>query len=485
MTESLFLPLLAQCDLIKSGALTSHALTQSYITRIRKHNPELNVVVRENFDAAVRRAQELDAHLAAGGIPVGPLHGIPFTIKDAFRVKGFRTSFGTLGMRHLGAFDDCTIVDRLISAGGVFLGQTNVPLSCFDWQTNSPIYGLTRNPINVDYTVGGSSGGSAASVAAFFSPFEVGSDVGGSIRYPAHCCGVFGLRPSHGFVPFHDIGPALSKEPFANIAVAGPMARSIDDLKLVFSVLTKTEDDAESKARLRIAYTLEWAGISVDERSKPAIESFIEKAKALGHELVPVTPPLDFDRCNEVWGIILGYEFSPVKFKSLTRIAEYLFNYFINVDRCEEGQELIRKGLYASRPFYLEALQCAEMLRIGYLSKLRDFDLWLTPLPEAIKHQKTGTPQELNSRQVSYSSYLGNFLLPTALLHHPILAAPIGLHELGLPIGIQLHGKQRRDWQLLADCSQLNDLFVKPRTFNCIGEQPIKPIKQELTLMPA
>ncbi|MGE0527921.1 MAG: amidase family protein [Bdellovibrionales bacterium] len=245
--NALLLSLAEQCELIQTRRLKSVNLTRSYISRIQQYNPRLNIVIRENFQNALRRADELDNYLDDTGDVAGPLHGVPFTIKDAFRVKNFRTSFGFPGFNCLPSFNHCLVMDRLVSAGAGFIGQTNVPLSCFDWQTISPIYGLTRNPLNPDYTVGGSSGGSAASVAAFFSPFEVGSDVADSIRYPAHCCGIFGLRPTHNFVPFDDIGPILHKRSFANLAVAGPMARSIDDLALVLKVLTNSENVPRAK----------------------------------------------------------------------------------------------------------------------------------------------------------------------------------------------------------------------------------------------
>jgi amidase len=469
MTDQTFPSLVDQCALIVSGKATSLETTKKYIDRIERLNPGLNIVIRKNYERAIKRATELDSHLASGKSPVGPLHGVPFTIKDAFRIERFRTSYGFPGFNYLPAFDNCEIVDRLISAGGVFLGQTNVPLSCFDWQTNSPIYGLTRNPLDPERTVGGSSGGSAASLAAFLSPFEVGSDVAGSIRYPAHCCGVFGLRPTHDFVPFDDIGPALHKRSFVNLAVAGPITRSIDDMKLVLSVLTATTDNSKTKTRLKIAFTLKWSGVSADKRTSAMIEDVISQAKSAGHEVVPLTPKLDFDRCTEVWGIILGYEYKqmiPLLFRFQPFVG--IFNYFFNTRRFHEGafKESFERGLFARASLYRKCLEEAKSLRAEYEQMMREFDLWLTPVSaaKAIMNQKTGTPQQLESQRVSYSSYLGSFLMPTALLHHPILVAPLKPKDSELPIGIQLHGKHGQDWQLLADSLLMNELFMKPQT---------------------
>ncbi len=466
ISEILFSSLVKQRDAIVEGQITSAELVRAYISRIAKINDELNIVIRKNFSKALVRAQELDEYLASQKTPIGPLHGVPFTIKDAFRIKHVFTSYGFPGFNFIPAFDSCTIVDQLISAGAVFLGQTNVPLSCFDWQTNSPIYGLTRNPLNPERTVGGSSGGSAASVAAFFTPFEVGSDVAGSIRYPAHCCGVYGLRPTHNFVRFDDIGPMLHKKSFSSLAVAGPMARSIEDIELALQVLTGTTATIQRKDKLKIAYTLKWSDITADEKSERLISQFIEKAKLAGHGLILVDPKIDFNFCLKIWGIILGYEYksmipAPFKYRPLIDI----FNYFFNTRRFRNGpfKDAFQEGLLSSRAKYESALKDGEQLRDLYHRTFQDYDLWLTPVSvaEAIPHQKTGSSQTLRGTQIDYATFLGHFLTSTALFHHPILVAPIGSKELGLPIGIQLHGKSGQDWQLLSDCSKLTDLFYR------------------------
>jgi amidase len=460
-----FLSLTEQCEWVRSGRLSSLELTRAYIERIKRLNAPLNIVIQQDFDAALERASELDRRLKETGQPAGPLHGIPFTIKDAFRVKGMGSSYGLPGMQYLPAWDDCTIVQRLRDAGAILLGLTNVPLSCFDWQSNSPVYGLTRNPLNPAYTVGGSSGGSAASLAAHFTPFEIGSDVAGSIRYPAHCCGVFGLRPSHDSVPFSEAGPSLHKKTFANVCVAGPMARSIEDVRIVLGVLIQATSNAQRKTKLKIAYTLDWAGIVPEKDSMKAIHSFIGKLEAHGHVLTPLVPDLDFNRCTELWGMIVGYEYqrmipAPLRFKAFLKI----FNYYFNVRRLGESlfQKSFEKGLLAAEPEYRQALKDAEVMRRRFAGAVQDCDLWLTPVSAgpAIPHQKTGTLQTLHSKTVTYPEYLGNFLTPTSILHHPILVGPVGTSDNGLPVGVQLHGKYNQDWQLLSNCELLQDCFL-------------------------
>ena len=465
MTPPLFLSLLEQRAMLCRGEVSSYELTKSYIERIQALNGDWNILIRENFEGALRQAQALDESLRTTGQPVGPLHGVPFTLKDAFRIKQFGTSHGFPGVAALRPATSCTLVDRLLAAGGVFLGHTNVPFACFDWQTNSPMYGLTRNPLDRERTVGGSSGGSAASVAAFFSPFEIGSDVAGSIRYPAHCCGVYGLRPTHGWVPFSDVGPSFQPELLPNLVVGGPIARSIADLKLVLAILTAEQLAPKLKPKLKIAFTLHWAGISPDEKSDHTIRRLLAQAQQQGHEVREIAPPLDVERCTEVYGTILGHEFKqllPAPF----RIQPFMqvFNYFFNTSRFRAGpfKESFQQGLLSNRQSYQQALASAEELRERFFERLQEFDLWLTPVAAtaAIPHQKTGAWQVLHGQRVPYATYLSNFLLPTTLFHHPILSAPLRATPTDFPIGVQLHGKPGQDWQLLADCSQLESLFA-------------------------
>ncbi len=451
-------PLLEQRDLLARGEVLSLDLTQAYIARIEEINPQLNIVIRKNFSRALKRAAELDRARATGQ-PLGALHGVPFTIKDSFRVHGSPTSYGVPGVRWIPGMGNCTIAERLISAGGIRMGQTNVPLACFDWQTNSPIYGLTKSPLHPDYTVGGSSGGSAASVAAGLSPFEIGSDIAGSIRYPAHCCGVFGLRPTHGFVPFSDTGPALSEKPFHNMAVAGPLARNLTDLKQVFSLITASQDSAKHKPRLRIAYTFGWSGVSADSNTKRLMDSFLARARSQ-HDVVEIAAPDLMDRAEQLWGLIVGFEFRkllPLPMRGRPAL-KLLFKHLI-ANRIGEGPlpEWFGKGLQLSAEGYREALAEAESLRPRFDSSLTDYDLWLTPVSPgpAIRHQKIGSDLDLDGTKVSYSRYLGTFLTGTATLYHPILTAPIGVNPEGLPVGLQFHGKRGQDWQLLADSGLL------------------------------
>ncbi len=449
------LSLLQQRELIASGAMTSVELTTRAIERIRALDPALNIVIRTHFDAALERSRALDAQ----PVKAGALYGVPFTLKDAFRVKGLPTSYGFPGLELVPALDHCKVVERLLAAGAVLIGQTNVPFSCFDWQTNNPVYGLTRNPLDPERTVGGSSGGSAASVAAHFSSFEVGSDVAGSIRYPAHACRVFGLRPTHDFVPYDDIGPSFAEKSFESLAVAGPLARSLADLRLILSVLTGSSDNSEPRARpLRVGYTTQWSGITPNQSSRDQMTRFLSRAAGLGHEVVEHVPAIDFDRCTAVWGGLVGYEYKllmppPFRWRPFLDV----FHFFFNTRRFRSGafKESFERGLFSTRDQYEQAKRQALELRAQAARSLEAFDVWVTPVSsgEAIVHQRTGEALMLNGQSTRYAEYVGNFLTPTTVLNHPILVAPIGT------VGLQFHGKAGRDWQLLADCAALDSLF--------------------------
>ena len=220
---------------IKSKEISSRELTDLYIGRIKKHDPELNAVPVHNFDRARAAADTADAALAKGE-DLGPLHGIPMTIKEAYNVEGLPTTWGLPPFADNIAQTDAQVVKRLKGAGAHFMGLSNVPANLADFQSYNDIYGTTHNPWDLTRTPGGSSGGSAAALAAGLTALESGSDIGGSIRNPAHYCGVYGHKPTWGIVPSQGHAlPGMLAPP--DIAVLGPLARSAEDLTLSMDVV--------------------------------------------------------------------------------------------------------------------------------------------------------------------------------------------------------------------------------------------------------
>ncbi len=221
---------------IRAGSLSSTAIVSSCLRRLRAVNPSINAVFQVQADAALQQAADADAAIKQGR-PTGALHGVPFTLKDLYDTKGVVTTAGSRVWANRVPDTDATVAERLKSAGAILLAKSNTPELSLSDECNSPVYGRTNNPFDLDRTTGGSSGGAAAIVAAGGVPFDVGSDVGGSVRLPAHFCGVAGFKPTLGRIPITGHTPAYGGV-FTGFSHAGPIARSVDDLALLVRVLS-------------------------------------------------------------------------------------------------------------------------------------------------------------------------------------------------------------------------------------------------------
>jgi amidase len=225
---------------IRGGEVTSEAVVSAHLARIADVNPRLNAVVQVRADAALADACAADRAVAVGAA-LGPLHGVPITIKDSFDTAGLVSTGGTLGRAGALPAADATIVGRLKAAGAIVLGKTNTPELTLAYEADNLVYGRTRNPYDLSRGTGGSSGGAAAIVAAGGAPLDIGSDTAGSIRFPAHCCGVAGLKPSSGRVPRtgHIIGAGGLQQWLTTI---GPIARHVADLEMAFGLIAGPDD---------------------------------------------------------------------------------------------------------------------------------------------------------------------------------------------------------------------------------------------------
>ena len=227
--------------------ISSAELTQHTIKRIEALDASINAVVVRDFDRARAAAREADAGLARGELR--PLLGLPMTVKEAFNVAGLPTTWGIPAFKGWQAEGDAVAVARLKDAGAIILGKTNVAVGLADWQSYNDVYGTTNNPWDIARTPGGSSGGAAAALAAGYVSLEIGSDLGGSIRAPAHFSGVFGHKSSYGIVPMrgHQLPGTEASGGDGELAVLGPMARTADDLALALDILAGP-DDSDAKA---------------------------------------------------------------------------------------------------------------------------------------------------------------------------------------------------------------------------------------------
>src|SRR6266702_3198128 len=274
---------------IRAGHVSATEVLEAHLAQIATHNPALNAIVTMDAEQALKRAHEADEALARGEV-WGPLHGVPFTLKDAHATAGMRTTTGFPPLADYVPQEDSTVTARLKAAGGILMGKTNVAMMLADYQSNNPIFGRTNNPWNIERTPGGSSGGAAAALAAGMTPFDIGSDLSASIRIPAHFCGVYGLKPTEQRVSLTGLIPGLSTPRSVRImSCLGPMARTVEDLALLYQIIAGPDGrDTEVQPvpvddvphlelkHLRIAYAPTFPGCPVAAEIRTAVEELAQ-----------------------------------------------------------------------------------------------------------------------------------------------------------------------------------------------------------------
>ncbi len=235
MESLLFKSATALARAIRQKWISSEELVKAHIERIEEVNPRLNAVVQLPAERAIAEARQADQALARGELR-GPLHGVPFTLKDAIETEGVASTGGTEGRANFVPVSDAEVVKRLRAAGAILLGKTNCPEFGWAWECDNLIYGRTNNPYDLKLSPGGSSGGESAIIAGGGSPFGLGSDAGGSVRFPAHCTGITAIKPTSGRVPRtgHFPGPGGTLDELWQI---GPLARCVEDLALILPVI--------------------------------------------------------------------------------------------------------------------------------------------------------------------------------------------------------------------------------------------------------
>lgn len=290
---------------IKAGTISTREVVEAHIQRIEEVNPRLNAVIFPLFAEARKEAQAAD-EAQRRGEKLGPLHGVPITIKEALLVKGTPTTFGLLNQRTHQAEDDGPLVSRLRRAGAIILGKTNVSQLTIYIESDNPLYGPTNNPWNLDRSPGGSSGGEAAIIAAGGSALGLGADFGGSIREPAHFCGIQGLKPTSGRLTMQDTRYdlfAVGQE--GVLAQCGPMARSVADLALAMNVLAAPglealdaaiapvpwRDPAEVEVKgLRVAFYTDDGYFPAAPALRRAVQEAAEALRTRGAQVEEWTP---------------------------------------------------------------------------------------------------------------------------------------------------------------------------------------------------
>jgi amidase len=469
--ELLLAPAHEQLRRLRDGELAAETLLEAHLARIERLNPALNAVVALDPDGARRRARELDrAH--ERGDPPGPLHGLPITIKDLYDVAGLPVTCGHPRARHNVVSLDAVAVARLRRAGAVIMGKTNVPFVGYDWQSANPVYGRTSNPWDPARTCGGSSGGAAAAVAAGLSAFELGSDMGGSIRVPASFCGVVGLKATEGWLDDRGHGnlPWLSSRVLRHLCSLGPVARTVRDARLVFEVLAEAprgyepvppvplERPAEVPLeRRRFRWCDALPGLPVDGEIRQAVADLAGRLERAGCTVERAVPDIDPDEAIEVWGAINGTEFGAAAPAPLRRLAWAAAGALFGDRAWARG---MRRGLAQSPARYFAALTRRDELVERLDRFLEGWDGWLLPVAGtvAFTHRRIGTPIEIDGRRVGYATAAGSHAALLNTLAAPAVALPVALTRGGLPIGVQLVGRRWHDMALLDAAEQIEEL---------------------------
>jgi len=452
MSETAFLPATALAAKIRGGDTSAAELLELYVERLERYNPALNAVILTRLDQARARAQEADAALARGE-SWGPLHGVPMTVKESFDWAGTPSTWGIPAYRDNVAEQDSVAVQRLQGAGAIVFGKTNVPLMLADWQSFNEIYGTTNNPWDLSRTPGGSSGGSAAALAAGLTGLEIGSDIGASIRNPAHYCGLFGHKPTYGIVPLrgHLLPGAYG---FADISVAGPLARGADDLAVSLDVLAGADGVDADGWRLelpaagktapqdfKVAVMLTSPCCVQDDALTAQLQNTVDALARAGVQVDDKAyPEIDVERAHHVYIMLLraatATRISDEEFAQnldgAARRADDDWSYHAYVDRAVTLYHREWWGLHNER----------EKMRLQWAEFFREYDLLLCPTAAsaAFPHDQEGLRADrtiaINGGQEPTTDQLFWAGLP-GVVYLPGTVAPAGLTRDGLPCGLQ------------------------------------------------
>jgi amidase len=443
---------------IRSKEIGCVELLDHFLARVQRYNPAVNAIIVKDFDRARERAVKADAALGRAD-DLGPLHGVPMTIKEAFDFEGTPTTWGFPAFKDNIATSNAVAVDRLLRAGAIIFGKTNVPPGLMDAQSANEIYGRTNNPWDLSRTPGGSSGGSAAALAAGLTSLELGSDIASSIRNPAHYCGVFGHKSTHGICPLsgHSLVPTIQQ---TDIAVIGPLARSAADLELALSIVAGPDGmDARGYAlslqpsrkafhdfRVALVSDDEFAEVDSEVSSQiSALGDFLERE---GIRVARNTrPAFDSQELYALYMVLLRAAMagaaSDEEFAECRGIAGDANHTSRDMER------LNAYGLTLSHRDWLRLDEERHRYRVKWAQFFEGCDVLLCPpLSSAAFAHTPGSPQNrmlsVNGREVPFedqlfwAGYAGAFYLPATV-------APAGVTSGGLPVGVQIIGPQYGD----------------------------------------
>ena len=437
--------------LIRSRAVSSAEVVKAHLQRIERLNPQLNAIVALAPDA-MDRARVADAALAKGE-DAGPLHGLPVTVKDTIETAGLRTTSGSRLLADHVPDRDALVVARLKSAGAIIIGKTNTPEMAAYYESDNPVFGHTNNPHNLLMTPGGSSGGEAAAIAACLSPAGIGSDLAGSIRLPASFCGIAGLKPTMGGVPFAGHIPEVTGSLSLGASI-GPMARTVADVGLLFEVIADAESPPSVYSQpddlrgIRAAWYVNDGVAPVDEETARAVERAADALRGAGLEVEQAEPP----------GISQGFRLWLELFS--TSVNSQLSEFYrgredeagpqvaaMLAKANERDQGLAAKVAEAER--LAKAIVERERLRAELLEWMKTTPILIAPVGSTPAFGHGARRVEVHGESISvwrafsYSQTFNVFGLPS-------IAVPAGRSAKRLPIGVQIVGQPFAERTILA-----------------------------------
>ena len=459
-------------------------LLDIYVKRVEAHNPALNAIIASDIAGARKRAKAADKAVKAGR-KLGALHGVPMTIKESFDVVGYPTTWGVPAFKDHKATRNSLVAQRMIDAGVTLFGKTNVPLLLADYQSYNDVYGTTNNPWDQTRSPGGSSGGSAAALAAGMTAIEAGSDIGSSIRNPAHYCGVFGHKPTWGVVSpkGHAVGNPAAQG--ADIAVVGPLARGAEDLEIAKDAMAGPDEidgrgwklalPRSKKKKLRdfkVAVLLDDRHAEVDQSVQDEVQKLADfLAKKKVKVSATARPAFDTADLHEVYMKLLNAATSGRIPDNEYAARQQAAARFPAEDRSTPAQML--RGTVLTHRDWLGLNERRHRLRLAWDAFFKDYDVMLCPVTSSAAFPHDHDPDRakrtivVNNKKVPAFDQLfwAGYSCVTFL---PATAAPIGQTADGLPIGVQIVGPQYGDYSTIAFAKLLEKeyrSFVPPPAY--------------------
>ena len=458
MSELTFLSAVSMAQQIREKKISPVELAEAHLAKIERLNPKLNAFAHVNPARVQSEAREAEAAVMHGET-VGPLHGVPISIKSSLNVAGLRCEAGTrLRAGHL-ATEDAPLVARLRQAGAVVLGVTNTPELLMAWETDNLLYGRTNSPWDLERTAGGSSGGEAAAIAAGMSAGGVGSDGGGSIRVPAHFSGICGLKPTPGRVPATGHFPA-SGGPFALIGVVGPMARTVGDLRALFEVMQGANEgdacaapvslrwpsDDETK-QLRVGYFEDDGRTPITAETRAAVQTAAKALQDAGLQVEPFRPE-GLEEARVLWKkFFVGAGGMLIRPMFCGRVGDLspILKQFLEWSAGEPP--LTGEGL-------LDAWIGRDALRARFLEQMRKYPILLCPAAAIPAFRHGERSWTIEGKTVEYLD-AWSYVVWFNLLGNPAAVVPVGHSAEGLPIGVQIVGRPWEEERVLSIASML------------------------------